>query len=100
MKKTVTNLSLLQKKLRVSHLAVSDVYPDDDGSLRRMVDVCVDEKNTLFDLQMLCGKIARQFDGDFRGLMRIDGNMLTFIIAYDKHVAPPPPWKVVREDPL
>ena len=94
------DISLLQRELCVSHMSVSDVYPDDDGSLRRMVDVQIDETDTLSDMQSLCRKIACRFDGDYRGLMRIDGDMMTFVITYDKQVAQPPAWKVVREDPL
>ena len=32
--------------------------------------------------------------------MRIDEDMVTFIILYDKYINPPPRWNVYRENPL
>ena len=98
--KTKQNFTQFRKKLGITHLSVSDVYPDDVGSLRRMVDVQVDEHKTLSDIRGLCTNIANQFEGSFMGGMRIDVDMVTFIISYDKCVDPPPPWNVYREDPL
>jgi len=94
------NIIELQKSLCVPYISVSDVYPNDDGYLRREAVVRIDNNKTISDLQRLCGAIARAFNGELRGAFCIDGDTMTFIISCDKYVNPPPPWKVVREDPL
>lgn len=90
----------VKRALHVPYLSVSDIYPNDDGGLRREAGVQVDEHETLSGIRRLCSKIASHFEGSFMDEMRIDEDMVTFIISYDKYVDPPPMWNVYREDPL
>ena len=90
----------LKRSLRIPYLSVSDIYPNDDGGLRREAVAQVEENKPLAELYKLCSDIARGFGGMFENSMKADEDMVTFIISYDKYVDPPPPWNVYREDPL
>lgn len=90
----------LKEAWRLPCVSVSEVYPNDDGYLRREVVVQIDGNRAIGDIHKLCGDIACALKGEFHKVFRIEGNQLSFIVSYNEHVDPPPAWKVVRENPL
>ena len=93
-------VATLKQEFKVEFLSVSEKYPNDDGCIRRMGEVGVDRSMQISSVDRMCERVAKAFGGKFNKDFRLNGNTVTFVIAYDEYVAPPAPWKVLREDPL